>query len=109
MAMPKKKQSESHAYDFREQQSAERKRRSGKKKMVRTTIEHHDNGGHTVEHHFAQGEMMPGMSYEKPESHGFGKHEGGKMLAHLGKMLGIPHSEEEANESEHDLPDEKEG
>lgn len=50
------------------------------------------NGGHIVEHHFDN--SGPG-AYKEPESHTFGKSEGKKMLAHVGKMMGCSTSDEE--------------
>lgn len=84
MAMPKHMQAESHAYDFRKEMNKEHERRGGKKKhMMRTEIEHHDNGGHTVKHFHDGGMMMPG---EPPETHAF--ENGEHMMAHMHSKFG---------------------
>lgn len=85
MAMPKKKQSESHGYDFRDHMKKAAKKAASK--LAELRIEAHDNGGHTVHHHMSGGDMMP--MYDKPKSHAFGKHEGAKMMKHIKAALGM--------------------
>lgn len=72
-------------------------KKSSKKELEHLRIHPSENGGHIVQHHFSSAER-----FHEPEHHVFAKGEGGKMLAHVGKMLGIPHSEEEIGEPEHD-------
>jgi hypothetical protein len=70
-----------------------------------------ENGGHTVKHRFKSKptyrkggrEAGMGMSYQEPEEHVFGKAEGKKMLAHVGKHLGIGAP---VSEGEEDAPQE---
>lgn len=40
-----------------------------------------EDGGHTVEHHYAH----DGMTYHKPKVHVFGADEGAELMAHLAK------------------------
>jgi hypothetical protein len=58
-----------------------------------------ENGGHIVEHHFDN--SGPGEGYHEAEQHVFGKGEGGKVLAHIGKHMGISGAAEEAGEAAH--------
>lgn len=65
-----------------------------KKEFSHLEVKHAENGGHIVTHHFTH------FNY-KPEDHVFGDGEGGKMLGHVGKVMGVPGSEEEAGEPQH--------
>jgi hypothetical protein len=66
-----------------------------KKELDHMRIHKAKNGGHVVEHHHRH-------FAHPPETHVFGPHEGGKLLAHIGKHMGVAHAEEEANEEEHE-------
>ena len=66
-----------------------------KKEVDHIRIHKAKNGGHVVEHHHKH-------FAHPPETHVFGPGDGGKMLAHVGKHMGVPASEEEAGESEHE-------
>ena len=55
------------------------------KVIKRVEIERAANGGHVVTHKFHNG----GMNNREPEVHTFGESEGGKLIAHLSKHLGI--------------------
>lgn len=56
-----------------------------------------DNGGWIVKKYYTS----PGPMYKPPDELVFGKDEGGKVLAALGKCLGVKGSDEEAGEKEH--------
>lgn len=65
-----------------------------KRELKRMTIEPAENGGHTIEHQWKESRHpgRPGsleMVYHEPESHVFGPSEGGKMMEHIGKHLGV--------------------
>ena len=55
-----------------------------------------EDGGHVIEHHFAN----DGMSYHKPKSFVFGEDEGPDALEHIGKHMGI-HVEGPAEEADY--------
>ena len=56
-----------------------------RRSIRRVSVERAANGGHVVEHHFAQG----GGKYHEPEQHVFGPGEHKKVAAHLAKALGF--------------------
>jgi hypothetical protein len=62
----------------------------------RIEIEPAENGGHTVTHHFHDTPSKKGLgsSYNDPEHHVFGEHEGHEMLAHVANHLKIAEPEE---------------
>lgn len=68
-----------------------------RKKLDHIRVKKAKGGGHMVEHHFASQRN----SYSEPEPHVFGKDEGDKLLAHVGKVMGIPGAASEAGEEEH--------
>jgi hypothetical protein len=55
------------------------------KKLDHLRITKGAEGGHVVEHHFAE----DGMVYHKPVSHVFGDGEGQEMLHHVAKHMGV--------------------
>lgn len=57
----------------------------GKKTLRSLEAERSANGGFIVRHRFNNS----GPTYTEPEEHTFGKGEGGKVLEHIGKNLGI--------------------
>jgi hypothetical protein len=61
-------------------------RKPKQKKLHRISVERAKNGGHTVEHTFRSG---PDVGYEQPVTHVFGKKDGGALMAHLKRHLGI--------------------
>lgn len=54
-------------------------------KLSHLEVHHAENGGHIVEHHFEHGMG----AYKEPEQHVFADGEGKKMLAHIGKHMGV--------------------
>jgi hypothetical protein len=75
---------------------ASREHRKSKKKLDHLRIEHGENGGHIVEHHFEQ----MGGPYHEPEKHVFGKGEHHKMLAHVANTLELPEPKKEEDKQE---------
>lgn len=57
----------------------------GKKKLHRTTIEHHTNGGHTVRHEYKRDGDEPYMPARDEDSLAFS--DTPSMVAHLGKKF----------------------
>ena len=85
-----------------------------KKHMEHMRITPSENGGHVVEHHYKpsmKGKSGAFMEHQAPEVHTFGASEGGKMMSHLKKHLGIgaaasPKTEEgEMKPAAHEPPD----
>jgi hypothetical protein len=64
-------------------------KRKGKPKLSHLEVRHAENGGHIVRHHFEHG---PLFDYHEPTEHVFGKRDGEKMLAHVGKHMGVRES-----------------
>lgn len=65
----------------------ERGERKGKrKKLAKLEVSRAKNGGHLVRHHYISG---PDTGYQEPTEHVFGKGEGGALMAHLGRHLGV--------------------
>jgi len=64
------------------------------KKLSHLTIKQGDEGGHVVEHHYAD----DGMVFHKPTSHVFGEGEGGDLLAHIAKHAHIKSGSDETDE-----------
>jgi len=53
-----------------------------------------EDGGHTVEHHYAE----DGMVFHKPKVHVFGKDEGAEMMAHVSKHANVKEHAKVADE-----------
>lgn len=68
----------------------------GKKTLKSIEARCADNGGHIITHNYESGDM-----FHPSDEFVFGADEGGKVLAHLGKHLGIKGAAEEAGEKEH--------
>lgn len=69
------------------------------KKLDHIRVKAAEDGGHTVEHHYAE----DGMTFHRPKMHVFGKDEGEDMLNHVAKHMGVkrtPSQEEEEMEGE---------
>ncbi len=69
----------------------------GKKTLRSLEARCSENGGHIVTHNFES----TGGTYYPSEEFVFGADEGGQVLAHIGKQLGIKGAEKEAMEEEH--------
>ena len=57
------------------------------KKLDRMTISRAEEGGHVVEHHYAD----DGLTYHKPTRYVFGQDEGGEMVEHVAKHMHVNH------------------
>lgn len=62
-------------------------RKPKKKKLHRVSIERAKNGGHTVEHSYRNGSGLG--DYEAPVTHVFSRKDGGELIQHLKRHLGI--------------------
>lgn len=69
------------------------------KRLDHLRVSQGEDGGHVVEHHYAE----DGMQYHKPKSHVFGKDEGMDAIAHIAKHSNIkmtPSQEEQEADGE---------
>lgn len=81
--MPRGPHTTSHAYDFKDHQP-----KKPPKELHHLRLIPAENGGHIIEHHFAE---EPHMTEHKPESHSFGAEDGDKTLLHLAEHGHIKH------------------
>ena len=73
------------------------KDRTDEKKLAYLRLTPGEDGGHTVEHHYAE----DGLVLHKPKTHVFGKDEGRELLSHLVEHAGI-NLEDSGPESDED-------
>jgi len=78
-----------------------------KKELHHIEVEHSENGGHLVRHHF---DNAGSMTFHEPETHVFSEDQGEQMLEHLAKHLNVKEAppEKAAGESAEKSEEEEE-